>query len=198
MTQFNAPGYDVERPTGRCAFCGRELAVGESYIAALVELDEAERRAAAVGKAGSPAAALGLRRLDVSMEAWQSGQRPERLFGHWKATVQEPNRKKRMFVDDEVLLGLLRRLGEASEPQRVAFRFVLTLILMRRKMLRYDGTVQRGEQQWWQVVPKLDASKGPLGKWNDAEPIEVLDPHLDQSAVLQVTEQLGQILEAEL
>src|SRR5690606_30627423 len=139
MTQFNTPTYDIERPTGTCAFTGRVLEPGEAYMATLVELDEAEQQQSPQ-KTRTGAAILGFKRVDVSMEAWQQGQRPPRIFSYWKAVVAEPNQKKKLFVDDDVLLNLLRRLADATEPQRVAFRFVLALILMRRKMLRYDGT----------------------------------------------------------
>ena len=83
---------------------------------------------------------------------------------------------------------------------------MLALILMRKKFLRYDGSERReaqvyGEtvtQQWWQLTPKLDPSKGPLGKWNEDQTVEVLDPGLDASRIEEVTQQLGEILEAEL
>jgi len=215
MTYLNAPAYDIERPTGHCAFTGRELEPGEAYMATLVEVDEPEGDDRG-GAPRSAAAALGLKRLDVSMDQWKSNHRPERLFGYWKSTIAEPNKKKKLFIDDDVLLNLLRRLGDSEEPQRIAFRFVLALVLMRRKMVRYDRTDLRApaagrggsdaeqsdpgskSESWWILTPKLDPSKGPLGKWKEDEQIDVFDPHLDESQIQQVTEQLSEILEAEL
>ena len=198
MTQFNAPTYDVERPTGQCAFTGRTLEPGEAYTATLVEAD-------------TPDAPLGLKRLDVAMDAWNNGQRPDHLFSYWKTVVPEPNQKKSIFVDNEVLMNLLRRLSDADNPQRLAFRFILALILMRKKLLRYDRTEMRPatvqtddgltdtvEQEWWLLTPKLDLAKGPLGRWNVDESIEVLNPQLDEQRTQQVTEQLNEILNAEL
>lgn len=264
MTQFNASTYSIERTTGICAFTERVLEPHEHYIATLVE-DGDE-----------------LVRVDISPEAWEAGKRPEHLFSYWKAVVPEPNEKKKTFVDDEVLLNLLERLADAEQPQRIAFRFVLTLILMRKKLLRYDktihktveytppptpeptpetptpeqesqqstseqdtseqGTSKQGEseheeyleqaearsedeadtsvasddsdvaeddegesdgprmveQDWWVLTPKLDPTKGPMSKWDDEKTIEVLDPHLDDEGIRMVTDQLSQILEAEL
>ncbi|MBI1367451.1 MAG: hypothetical protein GC162_02230 [Planctomycetes bacterium] len=189
MSQFNAPAYDIERPTGQCAFTGRVLEPHEHYIAALVEEGE------------------GFKRVDVSLAAWEDGKRPEHLFSYWKAVVPEPTVKKKLFVDDAVLMNLLERLSDAGEPQRQSFRFVLMLILMRKKVLRYDRTEKReadsdgGEtamQDWWVLTPKLDLSKGPLGKWDDGRTFEVLDPHLDEAGIRAVTDQLGEILQAEL
>ncbi len=210
MSQFNAPTYEIARSSGACAITGRALVPGEAYIAALVESDANDP---------TPANTLGFKRVDISLDAWNlpdNKGRPAQVFAHWKAVVPEPNQKKKLFVDNDVLMNLLRRLADVKEPQRLAFRFVLALILMRKKMLRYDGTQKRQaivplpdepdstaggqsvEQEWWQMTPKLDLSKGPFGKWNEDEVIEVLDPHLDEAQIQQVTEQLNEILNAEL
>ena len=37
MSQFNAPTYDIERPSGQCTFTGQTLEPGEHYMAVLVE-----------------------------------------------------------------------------------------------------------------------------------------------------------------
>lgn len=189
MSQFNAPTYDIERPTGQCAFTGRTLEPDEQYIAALVEDGD------------------NLKRVDICQQAWDQGKRPEDLFSYWKATVPQPQERKKLFVDDAVLMNLLERLADADQPQRIAFRFVLTLIMMRKKLLRYDRTdprkvmgpdAQETTQEWWVLTPKLDLSKGPLGKWDEARTLEVLDPRLDEEGIRAVTDQLSQILQAEL
>lgn len=223
MTQFNAPAYDIQRPTGKCAFTGRTLEPGEPYIATLIELDPNDPAlAASTGQpdADTPAAAanknatgLLFRRLDVSVEAWGQNKRPDRLFSFWRSIVPPPNQKKKMFVDDAVLMDLLLRLADDHQPQRQAFRFVLALILMRKKLLRYDGQeirdieipgtpeipataenparpavpAQKVEQEWWRMTPK-----------GATEPTLVLNPQLDEQQIQQVTEQLGQVLEVEV
>jgi len=187
MTRFDAPAYDVDRPTGQCAFSTRQLEPGETYMATLVETDEPPEGT----KSGSAATGPGFRRLDVSMEAWQQGQRPDRLFGYWKTVVPEPNQKKNLFLDDDVLMNLFERLTDTDQPQRLAFRFVLCLILMRKRLLRYEGTTKRtndaGEQEWWLLIPK-----------GSSESVEVLNPQLDDPQIQQVTDQLSEILEADL
>jgi len=201
MSQFNAPVYDIERPTGTCAVTGRKLEPGERYVAMLMEVDQSPQSTEDKTTAG-----LGLKRLDVSMAGWQQQEeRPTNLFCHWQATVPQPNEKKKLFVDDAVLMNLLARLADTDQPQRLAFRFVLALILMRKRLLRYDRTEKRPAQgdegqteEWWWVTPKLDLSKGPLGKWNNEQPMAILNPKLDEQQIQQVTEQLGEILEAEL
>ncbi|MDX1565912.1 MAG: hypothetical protein R3236_10925 [Phycisphaeraceae bacterium] len=186
MSQFNAQTYDVQKPTGQCAFTGKVLQPQEDYVATLVEEGDE------------------LKRLDICNEAWEEGKRPENLFCFWKAVVPEPTEKKKLFVDDEVLMNLLQRLADADQPQRLAFRFVLALILMRKKLLRYDGVDRRSREadgateDWWLLTPKRDLSKGPLGKWDEQTRIEVFDPHLDEEGIRSVTDQLSDILQAEL
>ncbi|GAB4196686.1 MAG: hypothetical protein Kow00105_10790 [Phycisphaeraceae bacterium] len=212
MSQFNAPSYEIPKTSGVCASTGRELQPGEPYYAALVELPEGtpaepvKTTESGQDKAAEALRALGLSRIDISIEAWEQGYRPDGLFSYWKSTVPQPNEKKKLFVDDAVLMNLLERLGEATEPERLAFRHVLALILMRKKLLRYDGNVtreagidgQKVTQTWWILTPKLDLSKGPLGKWHPDVTIEVLDPKLDEERIEQVMAQLGEILQAEL
>jgi hypothetical protein len=204
MSSFNAPAYELARCGGRCAFTDQPLNPGDAYIAMLVEEGDV------------------LKRLDASLAAWDEGRQPEHLFSYWKTIVPMANQKKKQFVDDQVLMNLLQRLADAAQPQRVAFRFVLMLILMRKKMVRYDRTERRpappadaaavnenssapveapppqGDQEWWVLTPKLDLTKGPMGKWNEDEKLYVLDPHLDEQSTRQVTDQLGEILQAEL
>jgi hypothetical protein len=216
MSQFNAPAYDIERPSGQCAFTGHTFEPGEAYIVTLVEIDDPPKSDASEKKKKdkkkdekkvSLVEVLGLKRLDVSLSEWEKQHRPERVFSHWKTTASEPNKKRKLFVDEVVLMNLFRRLADTDNDQRLAFRFVLGLILMRKKYIRYDRTEIRWKkesesrsikQEWWIVTPKLDLSKGPLGKWNNDDPLSMFDPRLGEAEIRQVTDQLSEILEAEL
>ncbi len=207
MSQFNTPAYEIQRGSGQCAMTGRALAPGETYMASLVEVEpvlvESGQSQASDNKPHSSAGGLGLRRLDVCMEAWERNERPERLFSYWRTVVPQPNEKKKFFVDDGVLVSLFVRLADATQSERLAFRFVLGLILMRKKMLRYDRSEQQtnatGETvELWHMTPKLDVNKGPMGKWNEEEPLTMINPHLDDAGIEQVTRQLTEILHAEL
>ncbi len=196
MTQFSQSNYDVQRPSGVCHATGHTLEPGDACYSCLVDIPAEQR------EAGDQ---LGMKRLDVSDKAWGDGYRPPHLFSFWKTQIPEANEKKKLFVDDAVLLNLLRRLEDATEPQRLAFRYVVALILMRKKLLRYDRTEKRDDphgdgpvQEWWHFTPKVDASKGHFGKWAEGETLHVLDPRLDESQIEQVTSQLGEILEAEI
>ena len=202
----HAPSLTVTPPrsTGRCAATGGELLPGEAYYATLVEgfdEDNAEGSDPTDDSRPDPPAegrsqvGLGLARVDVSLDAWEGGYRPEGVFCYWKTTAPEPNAKRRLFVDDAVLMNLFRRLEGDELPRRRAFRFVLALILMRKRLLRYDRTVERDGDLYWTLTPKLDLSKGPMGKWDESEQFDVLDPGLAEGEIEGVTAELGQVLE---
>jgi len=95
--------------------------------------------------------------------------------------------KKKVFVDDEVLCTLFERLADASEPVKINFRFVLGLILMRKRLIVYESSRNDGAKEIWQVRFK--------GK---EEVLDLLNPRLDESQILDVSNQLGEILNEEL
>ena len=191
MSQINSQ-YQIQRTTGVCAFTNRKLEPGETYVATLVDAPLAEGE-----KPGKDDP--GFVRIDISIEAWDEEKRPENMFSFWKTTVPEPSKKKKLFVDDSVLFNLLLRLADETQPQRQAFRFVIALILMRKKLLRYNKSAKQDDgTEIWSMTPKLDMTKGHMGKWDEKNKLSIVDPHLDEDQIQQVSDQLGQILEAEL
>ena len=95
-----------------------------------------------------------------------------------------------MLVDDQVLLELFERLGSDERPQRIAFRFVLGLILMRKKHLKFVGRSVEGQTEYWQVQPR--------GAFPEQPPIKVLNPNLADEDVRELIDQLSEVLQSEL
>ena len=168
--------YPVARSTGQCAATGKAFAPGERYVATLVERQ--------------PDSGL-FERVDFSVEAWQNGARPQaplRIFGVWRANFQEQVAARKPLLGDDELLDLFEQLGEATEPRQISFRYVLTLLLVRRRLLRMMGTKARTAER-----PALMLVL-PRGVGADQQPIEVVDPGLDEAAIAEVIEQVGQII----
>ena len=161
-------GYDVPRPGGKCVVCGRDVAPGEKFIAAVRET------------------ATGLERLDISLECWGAFDRAG-LLGFWQTTMPRPEEKKKLFVDDEVLCTLFERLAETTETPKLNFRFVLGLILMRKRLIVYEGTRLEQGRDIWTVRLK--------GK---EDRLDLVDPKLNEPEMAEVSQQLGQILSEEL
>ncbi len=178
MSRFGTD-YQVARSTGRCAATGEVLAPGSSCIASLCD------------KAGP--GEEGFERRDFSIEAWEAGTRPDGLFSFWKATVPHPDDKPRLLLDDTVLMDLFERLGSDDRPQRVAFRFVLGLILMRKKHLKFVGRETKDGAERWMLQPRpAIAGEQP------PPPIPVINPNLADEDVRSIIDQLSEVLQSGL
>src|SRR5688572_26025329 len=152
------PGsLDVPRPGGRCAASGRVIEPGEKFIAAVRETP------------------TGLERLDVAVEHWDSFDRTG-LLAFWQTVMPRSEQKKKVFVDDEVLCTLFERLADAAEPVKVNFRFVLGLLLMRKRLVVYEETRHQDGRDVWVVRMKGKTDK-----------LELVDPKLDEAQVADVS-----------
>ncbi len=165
--------YRVARSTGICAATGRPLEPGSACVAALCERPEDE----------------GFDRFDFCLEAWETGARPDGLFSYWRTTVPRPDAKQKILVDDDVLLDLFDRLADDVRPQRAAFRFILALILMRKRRLRYVGRSGDGDDERWLMRPR--------GADPNSPPIEVPNPQLSEEDIRELSDQLTEILRGE-
>ena len=157
----------IDKPLGQCCATGRVIAPGEEYYATLVQTEQ------------------GFARRDFCAEAWTQ-QKPE-VFCYWKTKLPTPEQKKHLFVDDDMLMVFFERLATETEQEKVNFRFVLTLVLMRRRRLKYDSSrTQDGKEIWrLRITGTQDFS-------------EVVNPNLGEEQVAQLTSQMGQILQGEL
>lgn len=110
--------YEVQRCTRHCAGTGRELQPGEVFYSTLTaEGAEVVRR-------------------DYSQEAWQGP--PEGTMGWWKSHMPERNAKKLHWAPNDVMLELLESLE--SQPDKMDMRYVLALLLIRRRVVRLEET----------------------------------------------------------
>jgi hypothetical protein len=157
-----------------CAHSGTPLAPGEKYVATLVERQGAEE----------------LERVDYSLAAWEGGNRPHPplyLFASWRATMATPDAKKQQLaLDDEELLDLFEQLSDAGDVKRQAFRFLLSLLLIRKRVLRYEG-----QRPGIMLVREV-------GTDTALPPMEVVDPGSAPEAISAAIEQLGAIMNLEV
>lgn len=159
--------WEVKRSDGECCGTGEKLQPGQEYYAALIDnADSFERR-------------------DYSCEYWEKNQ-PE-VFSFWKTSVPEPNQKKSLFVDNDVLINFFERLADEAEPAKVNFRFVLMLILMRKRLLKYLDTQQEEGKEIWNLQLVRTKQNYP-----------VVNPQLDDTQIEEVSSQLTSILQGEL
>src|SRR6266404_3501813 len=119
--------YQIQSNTRRCAITGRELRPGEKFFSVLLEEG---------GK---------FLRQDYSTEAWHGP--PQGSFSFWAGHIPVGEEGKRLPIDEELLMDCLQRLEGEREPARVNFRYVVALLLMRRKRLRFDEARMEGDQE---------------------------------------------------
>jgi len=160
--------WEIERPLGQCCGTGQRIEPGQQYVAALVETEQ------------------GLQRRDFCREYWDRNQ--PQVYCYWKTTMPQPDQKRQIFVDDHMLLAFFERLAEETDPEKVAFRFVIALVLMRKRRLKYDSARTENKTEIWRLRV--------VGA--DKEFVEVKNPRLDDDRIEQLSSQIGRILQVEL
>jgi hypothetical protein len=113
--------YQIQPSTRQCCVTGRTLTPGEPCYSVLLQQ-------------GSQ-----LVRQDYSREAWQGP--PPGTIGFWQGRVPAGEQDRRPPIDDDLLLECFGRLEGQEEPARVSFRYVVALLLMRRKRLKFEDVV---------------------------------------------------------
>jgi hypothetical protein len=98
--------------------------------------------AAGVEADGPKPSKLPWRRVDFCAGCWKPEQSGD-YFSFWKTTVpdEDPDKDKPLArrIDAETVYEMFRRLEGQPDPEKQKFRFILALILMRRKRLRFSG-----------------------------------------------------------
>ncbi len=111
--------FDIQRCTRRCAALERELAPGEVFYSVL----------APQGR--------DVVRLDYSQEGWTGP--PEGALGWWKSQMPDATgARKTALAPNDVLLQYFEQLEH--DPTRQDLRYVLALLMIRRRIMRLDDT----------------------------------------------------------
>lgn len=155
--------FEVTRTTGQCSVSGRAFQEGEEFYSVVVETPE------------------GFQRRDISVGCWEGP--PEDVVCHFKTRLPLKEQPSRTFVDDEVLINFFLRLADSEEPLKERFRFVLSLILMRKRLLKYGRTIRRDGREYWEMRMMRDKSLH-----------QVFNPSMNDAEIEGVTGELGAIL----
>jgi hypothetical protein len=110
--------YEIQRCSRRCSVTDRELKTGETCYSAIL-----------------PAGGDVVRR-DYSAEAWQGP--PDDAIGWWQATVVDPSDGRLHWAPNDVMLHYFERL--LDDPAALDSRYVLALLLVRRRIARLERT----------------------------------------------------------
>lgn len=154
--------YRIQPHTRRCVVTGKELKPGEKFFTALVEENHQ------------------FVRRDYSIEAWQGP--PVEAFSFWMGHVPRET-DARPQIDEELLLDCFLRLEGQNEPRKVNFRYVVALLLMRQKRLKFvDAKISRGQE----ILVVQNA--------RDKKRYEVINPQLSEPEIDNVQEEVFKVL----
>jgi hypothetical protein len=112
--------FEVQRSTRRCAATQRALEPGDECYSVL------------------ETAGRDVVRKDYCPESWPGP--PETVIGWWRSRVPEPTAKKVKLAPNDVLLALFDQLADQAEQSDM--RYVLALLLMRRRVLRLESPLE--------------------------------------------------------
>ncbi|MCA9293649.1 MAG: hypothetical protein KDA20_07540 [Phycisphaerales bacterium] len=163
--------YPIGRAAEKCAATGHVFEPGEAHIACLIESTEQE----------------GLERRDYTLDAWATS-RPKDVFAFWRGTIPEPGAPKSTIVGDDELFDLLDSLADADEPKRLAFRYALALLMVRKRLLRQVGLREAKGEDPGALLVRLKGSDP------ESTPIEILNPPLDAAILADVATQLEAVV----
>lgn len=160
--------FEVVKSTRTCAVSGREIAAGETYYTVLMK-DGAQ-----------------VKRLDYSSAAWTGP--PEESIGWWKSVMPARDAsKKQKLAPSEVMLQLFAELEDS--PEQYDLRYVLTLLLIRRRLMRLEETVKDEESGSAGETMVLYCPRD-----EQTYRVRVVDP--SEARVTEIQAYLGQLLYA--
>jgi len=155
--------YQIQPNTRRCAATGRELRPGEKFYTALLE--EGGR----------------FLRKDYGNDAWQGP--PPGAFSFWSGRVPAADGDRRQGIDKDMLAECFQRLEGEAEPAKVNFRFVVALLLMRRKRFKFEEAhVEHGMEVLTLRCVRTGARH------------EVVNPRLTEEQMAEVQDEVFKVL----
>lgn len=119
--------YQIQPHTRCCAVTGKEIKPGDKFYTVLVDEDHH------------------FVRKDYCSEAWQGP--PPNAFSFWMGRMPDDSAPRRLLIDDEILMDCFGRLEGQNDPNKVNFRYVVALLLMRRKRLKFEDALHEDGQE---------------------------------------------------
>ena len=122
------------------------------------------------------------RYTDYAAEKWPGP--PDNAIAYWTGRVPPTDRPQKPVINDELLLDCFSRLADAVEPNQIRFRYVVSLLLMRRKRMKFEDAKRDANGQ--DVLVLRDAKTG--------DRFEILDPRLNEDETATVQDEVFQML----
>lgn len=120
--------WEIGRGPRTCAVTGRVFEEGDEYFSALREQAES------------------FVRQDFSPEAWEQQDKTP-FFSFWRTKIQRGDAKKknRLVIDVEAFYTFFRSLEGEQPAARQIFRYLVALLLVRKRVLRLEEVEKHPE-----------------------------------------------------
>ena len=160
-----ANDWEMPRRSEACNACEHVFEPGEALRACLYESPE------------------GYARRDFCPSCEPPADPP--TVASWQTHRPLPAATATQVFDRQAIYQLFVSLADADQPQKLRLRFVLALLLWRKKALKFEGSDTAEEGEVWQfAVPKAEGKH------------RVLRPDLDEEQLERLGMQLETILES--
>lgn len=146
--------YNIRPISKKCSATGEPLVPGELCWSVLTESD---------GK---------LSRHDYSIPAWEGP--PEGSIGHWQALVPVDVDAGKPKIDADSLFDYFIQLCESPNKTEQDYQYVLALLLLRKRRLILDGTIEIDDLPAMRLVGS--GGEGPF----EVVERELTDEQIDQ------------------
>lgn len=160
--------WHIARGARACAGTGAEIPPEVPYYSALLENDD------------------GFERKDFCAEAWP-GVEKDGFFSYWKNKGYAPRGSARQPVDYDRILDFFDALAGSGSPDRQLFRYVLALVLVRRRRLRLDDMSRTDQGDRLVVYDRRDGGKT----------LEIISPEATKEDLEHAQEKLNQLFDAD-
>ena len=155
--------YQIHGPARVCAATGRELKAGERVFSVLRDENGQFVRA------------------DYAADAWPGP--PAGAVAWWAGRVPDAGRPAKPVINDDLLVDCFEHLAGTTDPARQRFRYVVALLLMRRKRFRFDDARKREDRE---TLVVRDAKSGRRH--------ELVDPQLTEPEMDAVRDEVFRVL----
>lgn len=152
--------FEIQRCTRKCFATERDLRPGEAFHSVLVQQGaEVVRR-------------------DYSEEAWTGP--PEGALGSWKSHMPGAGNKKLHWAPNDVMLHYFEQLAET--PEKADVRYVLALLMIRRRVVRQEAveTDEQGREVVVLFCPKNEQEYRAVVVMPPAERVQEIQNELAQ------------------
>lgn len=163
-----AEAWHIARSSRTCAHSGQAIEPGQPFYSALLEKDDS------------------FERKDFSAGAWPEVDKGG-FFSYWKNKGAQNPAEKAPAVDYERLLGFFDSLEGAEEPGKRLFRYVLALVLARRRRLRLDDMSRTPEGDRLLVYDR-----------RSTRTLEILAPEATREELEKTQERLNQLFDMDI